>query len=230
MEFTIIEAQKREVDASERIKYIKNKVNQRLEIISNNFKNEINKDYEIKLHFSLGSLKEQLYLTYDSITTFCAIDLEKKQIHLIHPDSFKKLSDNMEKNYDYLIDYFLYKIFLSENYKTKTENEEFFEMTTEILSKILSNNFQSKIVEFDIKNFKEETKYTKKRETYMILYVLFKTSKENYIFELLEQIYKEANLKKTLEDIYKKNLSEFVTFYQEKLLEEEKKMSMIRGK
>ena len=229
MLFNFYEKQKREVDSSNKIEDLRKKFNESYKNISKLFNLEIDEKIDIELHFSISTLKENISLTYDSIQTFCAVDLEKKKIFLIHPDTLKVMSETFEKTYEEIINYSILKVFIYEIYEKKNKCEKTF-MLNEILSKILSNNFQKKIIEFDIKNFREDSFYNNKRLLYMILYIIKRVSKENFIFEIIKILFDNLDTIKSLNLIFKKTPFELVKYYKDFLLEEDKKEKLIKGK
>ena len=103
-------------------------------------------------------------------------------------------------------------------------------MVNEILLKVISENYQEKIVEYDIKNFNENNFYDKKRVIFMIAHIIKKTSKDNYLIEIIKNFFEDKDEVKTLENLFKRSLKDFIIYYKDFLDKEEKKLKIEKNK
>lgn len=216
-------------DHSELVNKVKEMIEEREKIISKNFDIDT-KGVEVKinLYASLGKLKAKISLTLDSIQTFCACDILKKEVYLIHPASLKNLveKDNYTNTYSALTDYFLYKLFLKEKYLTEKNSDLEKRQLVEVVSKILSGHYQSKILEYDVKRYNFEGFNPYQKKVISVIYVMLKNSSHKFVLDNLKDLF-ELSIEEFLDKVYKKNLKEFIGVYQAKLLEEEKKLRKV---
>ena len=75
-----------------------------------------------------------------------------------------------------------------------------------------------------MKTFVEGKRYTKDKELLMVLYIMLEKSGIDFIFDHLDKMVKDCDIKKTVFSIYKKSIWDLVNPYQKELKEEERKL------
>ncbi len=200
-------------------------VKDRNEVIAKRFK-ESTRDVEINFYFSKHALHSAIRLSGETMGIYCGFLPGTNKINLIHPKSVSTIfGDNLDKEFIIMVDYCLTKFYM--NIKYYPEKEQFrlyHKYITEEIAKVSSGNFRKSIVEFDMKSFVEGKRYTKDKELSMILYIMLESSGLDYIYEHLDMIVSDMDIKKTAFTIYKKSLWDLVAPYQKDLKEEEKKV------
>jgi hypothetical protein len=197
------------------------------------FKISINDDCKIKLYTSSRTLRDKVASNSNEFAIFCANNLGEKEIHLIHPNNANIMfkNDNLEKRFETFADFALFKIFLYEKYfKEKKEFSQYEKLFSENLSKLLSGYFQKEIIEFDIKNYTRDKYVNQTKLINMVFYIMFKESGFDFIISNLDKITKEENLQKLIDEIYKKDLFEFINPFKEKLLGFDKEMQIRKNR
>ena len=124
-----------------------------------------------------------------------------------------------------MIDYTLTKYYMNKKYfPTKEKFKYYYKYLAEELAKITSGIFQESILDFEIKNFSKEKRYSKEKELSLVFYIMLKTSGIDFIFSHLDEIVKDAEIKKTVFTIYRKTISELVVPIQKELKEKDRNL------
>ncbi|MFT4244362.1 MAG: hypothetical protein ACMXYB_02805 [Candidatus Woesearchaeota archaeon] len=148
------------------------------------------------------------------------------QIMTLHPKMTGQLFQNHEEEYSKLLEYALLKMYIHNTYSTKSTNQMgfFYKYCSETAAQILSGKYLDKISEFEIKMYSPGKKITKKDvEIGLFFYLLKELSGIDFIYQHLDTIFKEQNVKTSLHTIYKKNFDDLILPLKEKLLEEQRK-------
>ena len=213
---------KEEKQETERIKSI---VEDRNKIIAKRFNFEP-QEINVVLHFSRHKLLSEIRNSGDSLGIFCGFLPGSNIIHLIHPHMVKSVfKENLTKEYIIMIDYTLTKFYMNQKYyPTKDKFKLYYKYLTEELAKITSGNFRDNIIKFDMRTFVEGKRYTKDKELLMVLYIMLEKSGIDYIFNHLDMMVEDCDIKKTAFSIYKKSIWDLVGPYQKELQEEERKL------
>ena len=200
-------------------------VKDRSEVIAKRF-NEKTRNIEINFYFSKHALHTAIRLSGDNMGIYCGFIPGTNKINLIHPKSVTTIfGDNLDKEFIIMVDYCLTKFYMNNKYYPEKEQFRLYhKYITEELAKISSGNFRKSIVEFDMKSFVDGRRYTKDKELFMILYIMLEASGLDYIYEHLDMIVSDMDIKKSAFTIYKKSLWDLVAPYQKALREEEKKV------
>lgn len=106
----------------------------------------------------------------------------------------------------------------------------YYKPVAQVLSEICSGVFKPDITKFDIKIFLEEKRFTKEQELGMVLYIMSEKSGIDFIFEHLDTIMEDKDIKKTVFKIYKKSFNELVSQVQKELIKVDKKLKLAKGR
>ncbi len=221
----IIETEPKIREEKESTLKIKAMVEDRNKIIAKRFKfKEL--DVKAKLHFSRTKLLSEIRNTGDSLGIFCGYLDGEDEFHLIHPHMVKSIfKENLDKEFIIMIDYCLTKFYMCKKYyPEKRMYKVYYRHLTEELAKITSGNFREDIIKFDMKTFIEGKRYSKDKEIAIVLYIMLQNSGLDFIFEHLDKMVEDCDIKKTAFTIYKKSLWDLVNPFQKDLKEEERKL------
>ena len=192
--------------------------------IAKNF-SENPKDVNVKLFYSASSLRVKLDPNGEGMGVFAGYIDGSDEILIVHPDSVNGLFTDLWKEMSVIIDYSLVKLYLCKKYYPKREDfKMYYKYVSEILAQVVSGKFKEDIAKFDMKTYFEGKKYKKEQELGIVLYLMREYSGTQFIFEHLDKIMRDCDIKKTIFSIYKKSFSELIKPEHEKLLEEEKKL------
>lgn len=198
--------------------------------ISRLFKEEP-RDVELRFYFSRSQIVAMIDPNGDSMGVLSGYADGSDYIMIAHPLVVQGLLDDIDKGMLILVDYCLIKFYLCKKYfPQRTDFKMYHKYISDVLSEIASGKFQGDIAKFDIKMFSEERKYKKEQELQMILWIMLEKSGREFIFEHLDKIMKDLDIRKTVFTIYKKSFNELVSQVQKEVLEHEKKMKMIKGR
>jgi len=225
MELVKVETIPKAKEEPQETQKIKLMVEDRNKVIAKRFQIEP-LEINVFLHFSRHKLLSDIRNTGDSLGIFCGFSAGSNTIHLIHPHMVKNIfKENLTKEYVIMIDYTLTKFYMNQKYyPTKDKFKLYYKYLTEELAKITSGNFRKDIIKFDMKTFVETKRYTKDKELLMILYIMLEKSGIDFIFEHLDKMVEDCDIKKTAFTIYKKSIWDLVNPYQQEIKEEERKL------
>ena len=148
-------------------------------------------------------------------------DEHTRQIMTIHPKMTGQLFQDPKKEYEMLLDYALHKLYLFEKYgKNANPLAGYFnKYALEMAAQMLSGKFLDKIAEFEIKMYSRGKKFHKKElEVAMLLYIIRENSGKDFIYDNLDTIFTDCDIKKSMHSIYKKNFDDFLLPLKEELL------------
>lgn len=202
-------------------------VKDRNKVIAKRF-NMDERDVQVNFHFSKHQLYSAIRAGSDTMGIYCGYLNGTNEINLIHPSTVSTIfGANIDKEFIIMVDYCLTKFYMCKKYfPEKSDFNLFLKHLTEELAKISSGNFRKSIVEFDMKSFVEQRRYSKDKEFSMILYIMLESSGLDYIYEHLDEMVKDKNIKKTVFTIYKKSLWDLIEPYQKAIKEEERKVQL----
>lgn len=155
------------------------------------------------------------------------------QIMTLHPKMTGQLFQNHEEEYSKLLEYALLKMYIHNKYgkDSATQMGFFYKYCSETASQILSGKYLDKISEFEIKMYTMGKKITKKDvEIGLFFYLLKELSGIDFIYQNLDTIFQDQDVKKSLHTIYKKNFDDLILPLKEKLLEEQRKLMELQKK
>lgn len=182
-------------------------------------------DFTLNLFSVANDLRRYVFYTGDPLGVYCGYKDYKDEICIIHQNSVKTIfKDNLLKEMIIMADYTLTKFYFNKKYyPTEDKYNLYFKYLSDSLARITSGNFRDSIIKFEFKTFNDTRRYKKEQEIMMIFYVMLEKSGLDYIFSHLDNIVKDLDIRKSLNTIYKKNLSEIIMPYQKDLLALEKK-------
>ena len=155
------------------------------------------------------------------------------QIMTLHPKMTGQLFQNHEEEYSKLLEYALLKMYIHNKYGKNSASQMgfFYKYCSETAAQILSGKYLDKISEFEIKMYTPGKKITKKDvEIGLFFYLLKELSGIDFIYQHLDTIFEEQNVKTSLHTIYKKNFDDLILPLKEKLLEEQRKLQELQKK
>lgn len=187
-------------------------------------------DVELILVNSKGKISTFL-ITTQEIQFPIAYKEGTNQIMTIHPKMTGQLFQNHEEEYSKLIEYALLKMYLNKKYAQESQEGFFIKHCIELAAQVLSDKYLSKISEFEIKMYTPGKKIKKKEiEIGIFFYLLRENSGVDFIYQNLDTIFKEQDVKTSLHTIYKKNFDDFLLPLKEKLIEEQRKQLELQKK
>lgn len=199
-------------------------VEDRNNVIAKDFKVDPKK-VKVKLQTSTGALKSSLDPNGDKLGVFGGYVDGSDHILLIHPASVDGLLEDVWKELSILADYGLIKFYLCQiYYPEKDQFKLYYKHVSEALAQVVSGKLNEGIVKFDIKTFFEGKRYTKEQELMIAFYLLQKYSGTHFIFEHLDQIMEEKDIKTTLMKVLKKSLADLIKPEKDKILIEDRKL------
>lgn len=228
MEITVetVPEKKEEKEVSEKIKDV---VRDRSELVAKYFGEEP-RSVNVKLYFSTGSLKGALDPNDEGLGVFSGYVDGSDDILVAHPSPLEPVfGESLDKQMVVFIDYALVKFYFCKKYFPDRESFKlYYKYLSEYLSSMYSGNFKDSVAEFEIKSFKEDRNYKKEKEVMMAFYVMTQLSGIEFIFENLDKIVKDEDIKKSVKDIYHKELTDLIKQYQRKIEEKEKEMKKVK--
>ncbi len=199
-------------------------VKSRNEIIAKDF-NMKPLDVKVKLLESTGAISSSLGPNLDKLGIFAGYRDWSDEILLINPHAVDGLFTKLWPEMGVISTYSLVKMYLCKKYyPNENDFKLYHKYLSEVLAEIISEKFKEETARFDLKMHSSGKIYKKDKEIAIVLYLMKKNSGINFIFENLDLIMKDLDLKKTIFTIYKKNLDELIKPHQEKILEDEKKL------
>ena len=189
-------------------------------------------DVTLKFYFSKGEIVSSLGPNYDGMGVYAGYVDGTDEIMVLHPDAAQGLLDNIDKEILVLIDYALVKLYLCKRYYPNREDFKlYYKYVSESLATFSAGNYRENSIKFDIKMHFDGKKYRKEQELNMVFYVMFKNSGLSFIYENLDKIMLDMDIKKSAFNIYKKSINDLLKPEKEKVIEEQKvKMELERAK
>ena len=182
------------------------------------------KDVNLKLHFNKSALISELGPNGESMGIFAGYSDGSDNILIVHPDSVADMFDDIEKQMLIWIDYTLVKFYLCKKYfPERLQFKLFYKYVSEVLAQITAGSFKEESIKFDLRMFNADRRYTKEQELLMVFYLMLKNSGLGYIYEHLDKIMQDCDIKKTVFSIYRKDFSELAKVAQKEAIEEKRK-------
>ena len=188
--------------------------------------NEEPRDVKVKLFRSKGALVASLGPNGEEMGVFSGYADGADWIALMHPENVEQIfGENLNKEISILVDNCLTKFYLCQKYfPERTDFKMYYKYVSDALAQISAGNFKESIVKFDIKSYFEGRHYKKDSELMMVFYIMLQNSGLDFIYEHLDKIMEDKDIKKTIFTIYKKSFHELVYQIQKTLQEDEKKL------
>ncbi len=218
---------KEDLEVSEKVKKI---VEDRNLVISKRFKTEP-KDVTVNLNFSVDGLRSKVNATGDNrLGIFSGYVDYTDEIEIAHPIGIEPIfGENLYKQISIMVDYTLTKMYLCKIYYPNPDNfMRYYMYFSDAFARITSGNFQKDSIDFLIRQYSDFKKYTKDEEIKMVLLVMLEKSGIDFIYDNLNVMFEDCNIKKSLMKIYKKDFKELVGIYQKELIETDKKLKQVR--
>ena len=189
-------------------------------------------DIRLKLFYSKGALVASLGPNDDGMGVYAGYPDGSNDILLLHPESAVGLLEDIDKELGILIDFCLTKLYLWKKYYPNREDFKlYYKYVSDSLARFSAGNYRAGTIRFDIKMYREGTKLKKDQELNIVFQYMFENSGLNYIYEHLDKIMEDCDIKKTLFTIYKKTMWDIIKPEQAKILEEDrKKMELEKAK
>lgn len=186
---------------------------------------------EFKMYHSRGALVSSLGPNRDSMGVFGGYEDHSDSVAIIHPGAVDGLFTDLDKGMYELIDYCLVKFYLCKKYYPEERDFRLYhKYVSEVLAQVVSGKFKANLPKFDIKIFSPDKRFNKEQELAMVFYIMLEKSGIKFIFEQLDQIMKDCDIKKTVFSIYKKSYNELIEQVQREIQKEEKNMKLVRGR
>ncbi|MCA9486228.1 MAG: hypothetical protein H6500_00445 [Candidatus Woesearchaeota archaeon] len=197
-----------EEQASEKVKHI---VEDRNKVIAKRFGLPA-EDIDVELHYSTGALKARLGLPHSALGIFSGYLDNTNTILLSHPEAVSPVfGDNLDKETIVMTDYALTKLYALKKYFPKPEQYKLYhKYLSEALALVSAGKNIKERVEFDIKTYIPGKKYRKEQETLIVFYIMLEKSGLDYIYEHLDAMFKDEDVKRTVFSIYHKSFNELV--------------------
>ncbi len=182
-------------------------------------------DLTVKLYCSKGELAFKLDPNGEHSVFSGYVD-GSEEILLFHPANAGPIfGENIYREMGILIDYSLTKMYLCKKYfPNRSDFKMYHKYISDTLAKISSGSFSAPIAKFDIKSYSEDKRFKKDQEIIMVFYIMLEKSGLDFIYEHLDEIMKDLDIKKTVFTIYKKSFSDLISQIQRELEQEEKKL------
>ena len=189
-------------------------------------------DVTLKFYFSKGEIVSSLGPNYDGMGVYAGYVDGTDEIMVLHPDAAQGLLANIDKEILVLIDYAFVKLYLCKKYYPNQEDFKlYYKYVSESLATFSAGNYRENSIKFDIKMHFDGKKYKKEQELNMVFYIMLKNSGLSFIYENLDTIMSDMDIKKSVFNIYKKSINDLVKPEKEKVLEEQRlKMELEKAK
>jgi hypothetical protein len=189
-------------------------------------------DIKLEVTKSKGGVLSKLDPGEAGLGVFSGYSTMYDVVLIASPQSIAPIfKDNLGKQITVLLDFALIKKYLKEKYFPEQKDFKLYnKYISNVLSKIASGNFQDTIIKNNIKFSFGKRPFTKEQELEIVFLIMLEKSGLEYIFNHLDSIFEDKDIKKTCFTIYKKSFNELVGQYQNELLEYEKKMKLTVGR
>lgn len=205
---------------------LKATLEERNKTISKRFGYDLPLDVKVKLHHSIGSMKSAIFNSKDDLGVFSGYNDHEDHIHLIFPSAVETIfNDNLDTEIIVLIDYALTKFYICKKYYPESKDfKRYYGFVAESLAKISSGKLKKSMLKLQFKDFDPEERLKKDVELNLILFVLSEVEGLDKIYEHLDNIMEDKDIKKTLLNYYKKTPAEIITPYKQEAEEEHRKL------
>lgn len=186
---------------------------------------------DINLFHSAAQLRSHVFLVGETLGVYSGYLNYSNEISIINPPAVKTVfNDNMDKQIIIWVDYTLTKLYTCKKFfPTKETFGIFHKHLAESLAKISSGNYNKESINFDMRLYNETKKFKTNQELMIIFQIMIDNSGLDYIYEHLEKIEKDKDIRKTIFTIYKKSFNDLVIPIKKDLdLEFKKKYEMKR--
>lgn len=188
-------------------------------------------DVKLKFYLSAGALRSIINSNGDHMGVFAGYVEGQDAIMLTHPASVVGLFTDLEKQMLILVDYCLIKFYLCKKYFPERKDFVMYHKhVSDVFADIMSGKFTAEIVQFDIKMFSEGRRFSKEQELRMALYIMLKKSGADFVYENLDQIMKDLDIKKSIFPIYKKSYEDLVGDYKKEKEDYEKQLRVRKNR
>ena len=220
--FKTIPSTKEDRQVNEKLKLI---VAQRNTLIAKSLQTDEVETLNFVLHTSLSTLQKTINPSSKSYGEFGGYKEYSSELLLAHPNNVVGLLEDVYKCLITWIDYILLKFYLNKKYFPNEKDFSLYYMhLSECLAQILSGKFKNSIAEFEIKMYSPEHKFKRYSEIACVLYIMREHSGNSFIYENLDILFRDKDIKKSIYDIYNKTLNEFIMPEHNKLLEKEREL------
>ena len=204
---TIPEIKKDEMFSNKIEKIVKD----RNKIISKRF-NMDEQNIDILLFHNASNLRTHVFYTGEPLGVYSGYLNYSNEISIINPPAVKTIfSENLDKQIIIWVDYTLTKLYTCKKYfPTKEQFNIFHKHLSESLSRISSGNYNETSIKFDIRLFNENKKSRTDQELMIVFSIMLENSGLDYIYEHLDNIEKDKDIRKTIFTIYKKSINDLV--------------------
>lgn len=212
---------KEDIEINEKIELI---VRDRNKIIARDFNCEP-RDVQLDLYSSPKQIAIKVDPNAETLGIFSGYLEPEDKIMIVHPNSVKGLFIEIWKEISILIDYTLTKFYLCKKYYPKQEDFKLYhKYISDNLALFESGKVKDSIAIFEFKMFSQTKKLRKEQEIFLSFFIMRKYSGVKFIFEHLDEIIQDLNIKTTIKRIYNKPLELLLIAEKEKILLEEKKL------
>jgi len=199
-------------------------VNSRNELIAKDFKMKP-LDLKVKLLESTGAISSSLGPNGEKLGIFSGYKDCTDEILLINPHAVDGLFTNLWPEMGVITTYALVKMYLCKKYYPNDSDFKLYhKYLSQVLAEIVSGKYKEATANFDFKMHIDGKIYKKDKELGLVLYLMKKNSGISFIFEHLDMIMEDLDIKKSIFKIYNKNLNELIKPEKEKILADEKKL------
>ena len=157
-------------------------------------------DVNVNLYRSKGALASRIDTNGEGLGVFGGYVDGTSDILLFHPENAAPIfGDNLYKEMGILSDYGLTKMYMCKKYYPKREDFRlYYKYISEMLAQVSAGNFKENIAKFDMKTYFEGKKYRKDQEVGIVFYLMREHSGIDFIFENLDKIVQDCDIKKTI--------------------------------
>lgn len=182
-------------------------------------------DVTLKLHMSRGVLVSSLGPNGDPMGIFAGYKDGEDYINVVHPAAVEGLFPNIDKQMLILIDYCLVKFYLCKKYFPNDQDfKMYYKYVSDVLASIVSGDYREESIKFDLRMYEEDKRFKKDQELSMVFYLMMENSGTDFIFEHLDLIMKDCDIRKSIFIIYKKSFGELVKVGKKDALDEKRKL------
>jgi hypothetical protein len=187
------------------------------------------RDIGVNLYYSADKLRSRIDANGDALGIYCGYKDGEDDIGIVHPNMISTIfGDNLDRQLVIMVDYTLVLLYMCQiYYPQKSDFKLYYKYLSDSLARIVSGNYNKASVEFNIKHFTDFKKYKKDEELMMAFYVMSQKGSLDFIFEYLNKIVEDLDIKKSIMRIYKKEFKELISLYQKEMIVEEKKLKKI---
>lgn len=198
-------------------------VEDRNKVIAKRFKMEA-VDVTLKFFMSKGAIVSSLGPNGDGMGVYSGYIDGSNTILQLHPDAAEGLLEDINKEMGILIDNSLTRLYLCKKYYPSREDFKlYYKYVADSLASFSAGNFREGAIKFDVKMHVDGKRYRKDQELNIVFYVMLKNSGLDFIYEHLDKIMQDKDIKKTIFGIYKKTFEDLIKPEKELAIEEQRK-------